>query len=174
MRNRSNQLVAALMRRWSQRTSLVSLLLVGLAWALSANQMAWSGEFRFVVEDLPDNSAAWLPREVVIHTETDLTGGLVFILVNPTARTHVFLAEGLFEQGAGESGEVATKPLRVTVAPEETVRTLLSTAHIETVHVGKEGTAEEHRFFCPLHRGDTDASGTIRMIHLGGTIRMVE
>lgn len=163
------------MSRWSQRTLLVSLLIImGLAWALPANQIAWSSEFRFVVEDLPDNSAAWLPREVVIHTETELTGGLVFILVNPTARTHVFLAEGLFEQEASESGEAATKPLRVTVAPEETVRTLLSTMHIEKVHAGKGGTAEEYRFFCPLHRGDADASGTIRMVHLGGTIRMVQ
>lgn len=173
-RNQTNRLVAGPMSRGWQRTSLVSLLAVGLTWGLLANQVARGSEFRFVVKDLPDNAAAWLPSEVVIYTETDLKGGLTFVLENPTSRTHVFLAEGLLEQIVSESGEAATKPLRVTVAPEETVRTLLSTMHIEKVHAGKGGTAEEYRFFCPLHRGDADASGTIRMVHLGGTIRMVQ
>jgi hypothetical protein len=98
--------------------SLVSVLIVGLTWMLSANQVARGSEFRFVVEDLPDHSAAWLPSEVVIHTDTDLRDGLIFLLVNPTVRTHVFMVEGLYEQVAGEQGDVINKPLRVTVAPE--------------------------------------------------------
>ena len=169
--HQTNQLEAGLMSRWCPQIALVSLLAAVLAWALPACQIARGSEFRFVVEDLPDNAAAWLPREVVIHTETDLRGGLVFILVNPTARTHVFLAEGLFEQEAGKSGEAATKPLRVTVAPEDTIRTVLSTAQFEWGQARRD--VEEFRFFCPLHRGDTDPGGTIRMVHLGGTIRMV-
>lgn len=172
MRNQTNQLVAGPMSRWSPRASLVSLLIVGLAWALPANQSAWGSEFRFEVEDLPDNSAAWLPGEVTIHKETDLKGGLVFLLVNPTARTHVFFVEGLYEQVVGENGEITVKPLRVTVAPEDTVQTVLSTVQFEG---GRErGAVEEFHFFCPLHRGDADPGGTIRMVHLGRTIRTAQ
>jgi hypothetical protein len=142
---------------------------VGLAWVLSVQQVAHGNEFRFVVEDLPDNSAAWLPGEVVIHRETDLTGGLIFLFVNPTARTHVFLVEGLYEQVVGENGAITAKPLRVTVAPEDSVRTVLSTAQWEESR--ERGAVEAFRFFCPLHRGDADSGGTIRMVHLGGIIR---
>lgn len=170
--NQRNQLVADPMSRWSPRTLLVSLLTVGLAWGLPASQVARGSEFRFVVKDLPDNAAAWLPSEVVIHTETELEGGLVFLLVNPTARTHVFFVEGLYEQVISENGEIAAKPLRVTVAPEDTVRTVLSTTQFEGSRA--RGEVEEFRFFCPLHRGDADPGGTIRMVDLGGTIRMVQ
>lgn len=154
-----------------QRVSLVSLLVVGLTWALSAHRVAHGSEFRFVVEDLPDSSAAWLPGEVVIHTGTDLTGGLTFFLVNPTARTHVFLVEGLYEQVVGENGEMSAKPLRVTVGPEDSVRTLVSIAQWQGSR--ERGAVETFRFFCPLHKGDADSGGTIRMVHLGGTIRTV-
>ncbi len=171
-RSRTNRLVADPMSRWWQRTSLVSLLAVGLAWALPASQVAHGSEFHFVVNDLPDNAAAWLPSEVIIHTETELEGGLVFLLVNPTARTHVFFAEGIFEEIVGKSGEPTAKPLRATVAPEETVRTVLSTTQFEGSRA--RGEVEEFRFFCPLHRGDADPGGTIRIVHVGGIIRMVQ
>lgn len=159
-------------RRERQRSSLRSLVVVGLAWALSASHVVHGGEFHFMVKDLPDNSAAWVPGEVVIHTETDIRGGLVFVLANPTARTHVFLVEELYEQVVGENGEVAAKPLRVTVAPEDTVRAVLNTAPLEKDW--ERGRVEEFRFFCPLHRADTDPGGTLRMIHTGGTIKAVQ
>ncbi len=160
------------MSRCRRPVLLMSVLAVGLTWVLSTNQVARSSEFRFVVEDLPDQSAAWLPNEVVIHTDTDLGDGLIFLLVNPTVRTHVFMVEGLYELVAGEQGGVATKPLRVTVAPEDSVRTVVS----PTLGEGSRepGVVEEFRFFCPLHRGDVDTGGTIRMVHHGGTIRTVQ
>jgi hypothetical protein len=170
-RSRTGQFIVDPMGGWRQRESLVSLLAVGLTWILSVSQVAHGSEFRFVVEDLPDSSAAWLPGEVVIHTQTDLTGGLTFLLMNPTTRTHVFFVEGLYEQVVGEHGEVSAKPLRVTVAPEDSVRTLVSTAQWEESR--ERGAVEAFRFFCPLHRGDADSGGTIRMVHLGGTIRTV-
>lgn len=172
MRNQRSQSIAAPLSRWSPRTLLVSLLTVGLTWALPASQVAHGNEFRFVVKDLQDNAAAWLPGEVVIHTEKELEGGLVFILVNPTARTHVFFVEGLYEQVVGENGEIAAKPLRVTVAPEDTIRAVLSTEQFKGSR--ERGEVEEFRFFCPLHRGDADPGGTIRIVHFGGTIRMVQ
>lgn len=161
----------AAMRRFADRFSLLRAPTLLLTWCLAANQGAYGSEFRFVVEDLPDNTAAWLPNEVDIHKETDLRGGLIFLLVNPTARTHVFFVEGLYEQIVSENGGVAAKPLRVTIPPEETARTVLSTAQFEGVR--EERKVEEFRFFCPLHRGDADPGGTIRIIHRGGTIRIV-
>lgn len=150
---------------------LRSLCAVWVIWALPVLQVVYGSEFRFVVEDLPDSSAAWLPSEVVIHQETDLKGGLIFLLTNPTARTHVFLGEGLYEQVARENGEISAEPLRVTVAPEDSVRTVVSTA--QWAESREPGLVETFPFFCPLHRGDSEAEGTIRMVHLGGTIRTV-
>lgn len=170
-RCRVSRLLLAPMVRWRQCVSLVSLLVLGLTWALSAHRVAHGSEFRFVVEDLPDSSAAWLPGEVVIHMGTDLTGGLTFLLANPTTRTHVFWAEGLYEQAVGENGEISAKPLRVTVAPEDSVRTVVSIAQWQGSQ--GRGAVETFRFFCPLHKGDADSGGTIHMVHHGGTIRTV-
>lgn len=170
-RSRTSWFVADSRGRGWQCASPVSLLVVGLTWVLSVSQVVHGGEFRFVVEDLPDHSAAWLPSEVVIHRETDLTGGLIFLLVNPTARTHVFLVDGLYEQVAGEKGEMSANPLRVTVAPEDSVRTVVSIAQWQGSR--ERDAVETFRFFCPLHRGDADSGGTIRMVHLGGIIRTV-
>jgi hypothetical protein len=149
-----------------------SVLLVTLCYGLLGHEAAHGAEFRFVVADQPDQSAAWLPSEVVIHAGTDLDGGVVFVLENPTARTHVFLVEGLYEQSAGENGNVIRKPLRVTLAPEETVRTLLDMEQFARRPEQQE--AQEFRFYCPLHRSDVDPGGTIHLIHRGGTIRMVQ
>lgn len=154
----------------ADRFSLVRVLPLLLIWCLAVSQSAQGGEFHFTVQDLPDNSAAWLPDQVVIHRETDLSGGLLFILENPTARTHVFLVEGLEEQMVDENGALNVRPLRVTIAPEETIRAVIDTGPFQGVHSEREA---EFRFFCPLHRGDRDPGGTIRIVHLGGTIRMV-
>lgn len=139
--------------------------------SLTASQAVHAGEFRFIVQDLPDNTAAWLPSEVVIHHQTDLSGGLIFILENPTARTHVFFAEGLYEQLGGEKRGAGIKPLRVTIGPEETVRAVVSTAQFQGA---REERATEVRFFCPLHRADSDPGGMMRIVHRGGTIHIVQ
>lgn len=57
----------------------------------------------------------WSPREVVIHRRTDLDGGLFLCLENPTPRTHVFEAPGLFEQIVEGPEAPTVKPLRVYV-----------------------------------------------------------
>ena len=85
------------------------LLLIAASGARPSTSLG--GEFHFVIHDLEGEGAAWLPREVVIHKSTDLDGGLIFILENPTPRTHVFEAPGLFEQVV-EGPEASTvKPL---------------------------------------------------------------
>lgn len=73
------------------------LLLIAASGARPSTSLG--GEFHFVIHDLEGEGAAWLPREVVIHKSTDLDGGLIFILENPTPRTHVFEAPGLFDCG---------------------------------------------------------------------------
>lgn len=132
-----------------------------LAGALGFWSPAGAAEFRFVVQDVGEKRALWVPQEVTIHRSTEMQNGLVFILENPTERTHAFAAYGLFEEVMGAGGELARKPLRVNVAPEDTVRVQISTAQFER---RTDEAIEEFPFFCPLHKGDT---------HLGGTIRVV-
>lgn len=49
-----------------------------------------AAEFHFVVQDVGEKRVVWVPQEVVIHRSTEMQDGLVFILENPTDRTHVF------------------------------------------------------------------------------------
>lgn len=164
MRNQGSQLIAAPLSRWSPRTLLMSLLAVGVAWALPASQVAHGNEFRFVVKDLQDNAAAWLPGEVVIHKRTDLEGGLIFILENPTPRTHVFEAPSLFEQIVEGPEAPTVKPLRVYVAPGETVRVQVSIEQLE-LDPGRDASgAQTCLFFCPLHGADEAFRSTIRVV----------
>ena len=156
------------MRRSTNRFSPIVATIVWITWGLGAGQEAGGSEFRFLVKDLSDNTAAWLPNHVVIHQETDLSGGLIFLLENPTARTHVFFVEGLQEQIIDENGTAGVRPLRVTIAPEETVRAVVSMGPFQMVHAD----TTEHQFYCPLHRGDSDPGGTIQIVHHGGTIQM--
>lgn len=160
------------MKTFVARWSLLGTLTVWAGLLLAADPHdARGGEFHFTVMDLPDNTAAWLPEQVVIHRDTDLNGGVSFILENPTARTHVFFVEGLEEQIVHENGSVDARPLRVTIAPEETIRVVLGTEQFQVVPLGQ---GAEFRFFCPLHRGDSDPGGTIRIVHLGGTIQIIK
>ncbi len=159
--------VVGTISRWCHWRFLAMVLIVGMGWA----QAARAGEFRFEAKDLPDSSVVWLPEEVVLHRERDLEGGLVFVLVNLTARTHVFLVEGLYEQIVGEQGDIATKPFRVTLASGETIRAIVSTARLEAHQ--PPGAVEEFRFLCPLHPRDGGSGGRLRMVHRGGTIRSV-
>lgn len=138
----------------------------GLATAVLIGALIyWSpvraAEFHFVVQDLGEKRALWVPQEVVIHRSTEMQDGLVFVLENPTDRTHAFAAFGLFEEVAGAGGELTRKPLRVNVTSDDTVRVQISTAQFER---RTDEAVEEFPFFCPLHKGDA---------HLGGTIRVV-
>lgn len=149
-----------------------SHLVSGLATAaLFGALMHWSAagaaEFHFVVKDIGEKRALWVPQEVVIHRSTEMQDGLVFVLENPTDRTHAFAAYGLFEELMGVHGDIVTKPLRVNVTSDDTVRVQISTAQFatrgRTLDAGNQ-QEEQFPFFCPLHKGDA---------HLGGTIRVV-
>lgn len=143
----------------SHRVSgLATAALVG---ALGLWSPAGAAEFHFVVQDLGEKRALWVPQEVVIHRSTEMQDGLVFVLENPTDRTHAFAAFGLFEEIMGAGGKVTRKPLRVNVTSDDTVRIQISTAQFER---RTDEASEEFPFFCPLHKGDA---------HLGGTIRVV-
>lgn len=139
-------------------SGLATAVLVG---ALSLWSPAGAAELHFVVQDVGEKRALWVPQEVVIHRGTELQDGLVFVLENPTDRTHAFAAFGLFEEVMGAGGEATRKPLRVNVTPDDTVRIQISTAQFER---RTDEADEEFPFFCPLHKGDA---------HLGGTIRVV-
>ncbi len=144
-------------------TRAPTVLLLALTFVMGSVAMTDVGRaemVRFIVRDMEDNSATWLPAEVVIHRDDDLARGAVFVFTNPTARTHVFEAPGLFEQLVGKRGEVMMKPLRVTVAPEEVIQVLV--APLERPEPCIEETS--YRFFCPLHQADSVRAGTIRVV----------
>lgn len=139
-------------------SALAAAALVG---ALGFGSSAGAAEFHFVVQEVGEKRAVWVPQEIVIHRSTEMQDGLVFVLENPTDRTHAFAAYGLFEEIMGVQGRIVTKPLRVNVTSEDTVRVEISTAQFER---RMDDAVEEFPFFCPLHKGDA---------HLGGTIRVV-
>lgn len=122
------------------------------------------GEFHFVIHDVESDAAAWSPREVFIHTRTDLDGGLIFILENPTPRTHVFEAPGLFEQIIEGPEAPTVKPLRVYVAPGETVRVQVSTEQLKVEPEPDASGTQTCPFFCPLHGADEALRSTIRVV----------
>ena len=108
-------------------SGLATAALVAL-WVSGAPTRA--AEFHFVVQEVGEKQALWLPQEVVIHCSTEMQDGLVFVLENPTDRTLAFESPGLFEQIV-EWGEAPTvKPLRVTVAPGETMQVQVSTKEL--------------------------------------------
>jgi len=139
----------------SRAVALAALVLVGLPDPIRA------AEFRFVAESVGDGRAIWVPNDVTIHKRTDILDGLVFVLDNPTDRTHAFAAYGLFEEVMGAQGEISRKPLRVNVTEDDSVRVQVSTAQFESV---EDPTNEDFEFFCPLHKGKA---------HLGGSIHVV-
>ena len=149
------------MSRVKPRHCVRCLAIAALAGVLGFWSAAWAAEFHFVVQDVGEKRALWIPQEVVIHRSTEMQDGLVFVLENPTDRTHAFAAYGLFEEVAGAGGGVVTKPLRVNVTSDDTVR-----IQVSTVQFGRhtDEAVEEFPFFWPLHKGDA---------HLGGTIRVV-
>ena len=103
----------------------------------------------------------WHPKRSSFFAQAIIGLGLVFVLENPTDRTHAFAAYGLFEEVMGAHGAVTTKPLRVNVTSDDTVRVQISTAQFE----GRTDEAiEEFPFFCPLHKGDAHVGGIIRVV----------
>ncbi len=148
------------MKRLSLAATVAAFVLAFVLGSSVMPQESWAGEFRFVVQDMADDSAAWFPIEVIVHRDTDGKNGMVFILDNPTQRTHVFEAPGLLEWMVDEQ---EMKPLRITVAPEESVRVEVSVAQSERM---PEPCWEEmnYRFFCPLHQADSVLAGVIRVV----------
>ncbi len=143
-------------------SALGLLLLIAASGARPSTGLG--GEFHFVIHDLEGEAAAWSPREVVIHTRTDVEGGLFFILENPTPRTHVFEAPGLFEQIVEGPEAPTVKPLRVYVAPGETVRVQVSTEQLKVEPEPDASGTQTCPFFCPLHGADEALRSTIRVV----------
>ncbi|MBX3305401.1 MAG: hypothetical protein KF751_05035 [Nitrospira sp.] len=127
---------------------------------LAMASTGWTKEILFVARDLEDQQAVWLPREIVLQRSTDFTEPLIFRFDNPTARTHVFEAPGLLES-AEENGIQITRPVRVTIAPEENEQIVLDRSRITNDARTGEGETVTYRFYCPLHRADDDTGGTI-------------
>lgn len=153
------------MRRAHNRLSFSALgLLMVIAGNCSMPLASLAGEFHFVIHDVDGDAAAWSPREVVIHKSTDLDGGLIFILENPTPRTHVFEAPGLFEQIVEGPEAPTVKPLRVYVAPGETVRVQVSIEQLKREPETDASGAQICPFFCPLHGADEALRSTIRVV----------
>ena len=158
-----NDVIPGCNRRVSMMTLTLLLVIVGSGVMPS---MSLAGSFHFVIHDVDGGAAAWFPREVVIHKRTDLDGGLIFMLENPTPRTHVFEAPGLFEQVViAEGSEASTvKPLRVYVAPGETLRVDVSTEQLTIEPEPDASGSQICPFFCPLHGSEEALRSTIRVV----------
>ena len=117
-------------------------------------------EILFVAHEANNQQAVWLPTDVVIRRSTDFREPLIFRFDNPTERTHVFEAPGLFES-VEENGVLITRPLRITVPPEGTDRTVLDRERMASDVNAAEGETVTYRFYCPLHRADADLGGSI-------------
>lgn len=149
---------------WVRRhsTHLVGICL-GLAVATGPLVMplaGWAKEIAFVAREVEDQQAVWLPREIVIHRSTDFREPLIFRFDNPTARTHVFEAPGLFES-VEEGGVRITRPVRITIAPEGAEQTLIDRDRMASDAIAAKGEMVTYRFYCPLHRADEDMGGRI-------------
>lgn len=120
----------------------------------------WAKEMAFVAREVEDQQAVWLPREIVIHRSTDFTEPLIFRFENPTERTHVFEAPGLFEH-VEEGGVQITRPVRITIPPEGTEQIVIDRDRMANDATVAEGETVTYRFYCPLHRADADLGGSI-------------
>lgn len=127
---------------------------------LATASTAWAREILFVARDLEDQQAVWLPREIILHRNADFLEPLIFRFDNPTARTHVFEAPGLLES-VEENGVQITRPVRVTIAPDESEQIVVDRNRMTSDGLTDDGKTATYRFYCPLHRADDDAGGTI-------------
>ncbi|MCS6897075.1 MAG: hypothetical protein NZM29_03800 [Nitrospira sp.] len=139
-------------------------LLIG--WTVCDHTVGWAETIRFNAYELESQEAAWTPQEVLIQRSDETEEELIFILDNPTNRTHVFEAPGLLEQIEGQNMGPLTRPLRVTIAPGETMEVVVRFAPVEGEREPSCPTGSTcYRYYCPLHRGDNDVGGLIRLIH---------
>lgn len=120
----------------------------------------WAKEIVFVARDVEDQQAVWLPSEIIIYRNTDFRESLIFRFDNPTARTHVFEAPGLFES-VEESGVRITRPVRITIPPEGAEQSVIDRDRMASDAIAAEGETVTYRFYCPLHRADADLGGRI-------------
>lgn len=140
---------------------------VGMGCVISGGVLAMAStglakEILFVARDLDDQQAVWLPRDIILQPSTDLTEPLIFRFDNPTARTHVFEAPGLWES-VEEGGLRISRPIRITIAPDETEQIVVDRSRI-TSDALTEGKPVTYRFYCPLHRADDDMGGSITVM----------
>ena len=138
-----------------------------LGCVIAAGAMIWPStgsakEILFVARDLDDQQAVWLPRDIILQPSTDFTEPLIFRFDNPTARTHVFEAPGLWES-VEEGGLRISRPIRITIAPDETEQIVVDRSRI-TSDALTEGKPVTYRFYCPLHRADDDMGGSITVM----------
>jgi hypothetical protein len=149
---------------WARRCSAhLTVIYLGLAAGTGSLAMpltGWGKEIAFVARDVEDQQALWLPGEIVIHRSTDFREPLIFRFENPTVRTHVFEAPGLFES-VEESGVRITRPVRITIAPEGTEQSVIDRDRMASDAIAAEGETVTYRFYCPLHRADADLGGRI-------------
>jgi len=147
-------------RRRSAHLAVIYLGLVVSTGSLVMPLTGWAKEIAFVARDVEDQQAVWLPSEIIIHRSTDFREPLIFRFENPTARTHVFEAPGLFES-VEESGVQITRPVRITIPPEGTEQTVINRDRMANDAIAATGETVTYRFYCPLHRADADLGGRI-------------
>jgi hypothetical protein len=149
---------------WVRRRSAhLAVIYLGLAVSTGSLVMplaGWGKEIAFVARDVEDQQAVWLPSEIIIHRSTDFREPLIFRFDNPTVRTHVFEAPGLFES-VEENGARITRPVRITIAPEGTEQSVIDRDRMASDVIAAEGETVTYRFYCPLHRADADLGGRI-------------
>ena len=168
--HRSGVVLGALLRL-TQHMSRYKPTMLPVVWALVLGggvclnpRTGLAETLRFLAQELENSQANWTSQEVVIHRGKDVEGGLLFILENPSARTHAFESPGLLHQIVGENQESLPKPLRISVAPGETVEVPVRIAQVEREpDMPYADGAACYRFYCQLHRGDDDPGGTIRV-----------
>jgi hypothetical protein len=145
--------------RYSARAVAVGLGCV-IGTGVPAPSAGWAKEILFVAHEAEHQQAVWLPTDIVIHRSTDFTEPLIFRFDNPTARTHVFEAPGLFES-VEASGVQTTRPVRMTVPPEGTDQTVIDRDRLARDAIAAGGETVTYRFYCPLHRADAEMGGRI-------------
>ncbi len=111
-----------------QAVSALSLI----AWIVLSPRVGATETSRFSAQELENQQANWTPQDVVIDRSHDTEAGVLFVLDNPTTRTHAFEAPGVLEQIVAGNREVITRTLRITVAPGETVEVGVRFAQGET------------------------------------------
>ena len=131
---------------------------------LTIPSAGWAKEIVFVARDIENQQAVWLPLEVVLLRNVDFTEPLILRFNNPTERTHVFEAPGLFESVEG-SGVQTPRSVRITIAPEGTEQIVIDRDRMAGDVIAAEGKTLTYRFYCPLHRADDDMGGRIVVGH---------